>query len=487
MESLHLNGLGLQHLDTPPITPADSAKRHKQHVQQPLKEITNVGGPTWTPPASPLDGRSHQPSLPATKSNAALLSSPVQSTKPIISSTAPQESLFEPTDCPFEVEIQHDGSGYEVVYGMGAWSTVLSARPKSTETKSVLLTPPTSPIERSPKVVAVKRPNSKHASKIIHSEGIILSYMARLKKYDSHVTRFYGIDRMSSSLVLAAVPLTLEHYIKERAFITNARSTTWTMGEPGIGSTKRWLDIAHQLVSSLSWLHTVAHVVHADIKPSNIMLAPTSTSTTTTRNPSQDLELDIDVPFRPLFSDFSSSHIFPPPQALPADPFSSQSHTVQALQLQELASRNQIPALHTTLSALSPPYTAPELLSRAFLANPNSRPAPSSDIFSLALVLLACATGDPSIYGSRTSSYQVTAMGKQGWSVLDFVRGGVADDDGGAGFASARIHKGGVVDRVLAPAVRKVNDGEKGGATGERSDAKSWIRIVESVMEEKHT
>ena len=294
------------------------------------------------------------------------------------------------------------------------------------------------------------------------SEGIILSYMSRLKNYDTHVTPFYGVDRISSSLVLAAIPLTLEHYIKEQAFITNAGSTTWTMSEPAIGSMNRWLHIAHQLITALSWLHTVAGVVHADIKPSNILLAPISPSMPTSTDVSQDLELDTDFPFRPLYSDLSSSHIFSAPQT-----------------------SVQLPTLHTTLSALTPPYTAPELLSRAFLANPCSRPEPSSDIYSLALVLLACATGDASIYGSKTSSHQVTAMGKQGWNVLEFVRGGVADDDNGGAFASARVRKGGVVDRVLAPAVRKVIDGENSGAAGGRVDAESWMRIVESVMGEK--
>ena len=78
-------------------------------------------------------------------------------------------------------------------------------------------------------------------------------------------------------------------------------------------------------------------------------------------------------------------------------------------------------------------------------------------------------------------------MGKQGWNVLDFVRGGVADGgDASGGFASAKVRKGEIVDRVLAPAVRKVIDGENGGVTGSRVDAESWIRIVESVMDEKN-
>ena len=347
MDSPHFKGLGLQYLDTPPITPADPAKRHTQHGQQPLGEITNIGAPAWTPPASPVADQARQQSSPTIRPGADPVSFPVKSQKTITSSTKQQDFLFEPTECPFQVEIQHEGSGYEVIYGIGAWSTVLKGRPRSAESKSMLLTPPTSPINDLPKVVAIKRPSSKHAGKIVLSEGIILSYMSRLKNYNSHVTFFYGVERISSSLVLAAIPLTLEHYIKEQALINNARSTTWTMSEPAIGSMKRWLDIAHQLITSLSWLHTISHVVHADIKPSNILLTPLSSSTTTPTDSPQDLELDIDFPFHPLYSDFSSSHISASPQA-----------------------SAKIPTLHTTLSALTPPYTAPELLSRAFLRQP---------------------------------------------------------------------------------------------------------------------
>jgi serine/threonine protein kinase len=324
-------------------------------------------------------------------------------------------------ECPFEIEILKDHRGRDAMFGTGAWSIVYkgTAHPKSRDLSSSL-TPPSSPTVAPPVLVAVKKPTRRDATEILKSEAKILSYLQAMPHSEKYIVPFYGtIDQ--ATIVLAAVPYTLENHIRKCAALASDNFSTLTMHEPVIGNTGQWLRLAHQLISALAWLHNIAEVVHGDIKPGNILLANVSGSET-------------EITFDPVLADFSSA---------------------QLLNLEETTVN--------TLSAVTREFTAPELLSSKVLRDPNSTATPASDVFSLAVTLLVAATGQMLVYGG--SVFQRQAMATQGWMILDHVRSG---DQG------SRVPRMGVVQRVLERAVLKVDMGRIG--------ALDWLDVVEKVL-----
>lgn len=325
--------------------------------------------------------------------------------------------------CPYETEILTDSYGRNQTFGYGAWSTVFKGTCRQARAQnSGLETPPLSPHLSPPIIVAIKKPARKDAVSIIESEAKILTHLMSQEEHGSFVVRFFGIVPSESSIVLAAVPHSLEAHIKHCAIHAVSTRTTWNMTEPVIGSQQVWLDLACKLVSALDWLHNEAMVVHGDIKPGNILISSTMSD-----------ENDQHVfPFVPLFADFSSSQIL---------------------------DQNPTP---NTLSAVTREYTAPELLSSKVLLDPNSTATTESDVFSLAVTLLVAATGNTMVYFG--SIYQRQAMATQGWGILSHVRN---SDDG------IRLPRQGVVLRCLERAVLKAGMG--------RIDASDWKQAIERM------
>lgn len=331
--------------------------------------------------------------------------------------------------CPFEVEILKDQRDRKQVFGYGAWSTVFKGVCHRRQT-SGLLTPPLSPQRQGPLLVAVKQPARKDAHEILESEAQILNYLMAEEGSGQFIVPFFGILASDSSLVMAAVPLSLEEHIRKSALSAKATRTTWNMTEPVIGMPSVWLDLTYKLVSGLSWLHDQAMVVHGDIKPGNILL---------------DTHSDHDVmdiatnsqgfPHQPLLADFSSS--------------------------QRLNGK----ITPNTLSALTPEYTAPELLSSKVLSNPESTATKASDVFSLAVTLLVAATGNIMVYSG--SVFQRQAMATQGWMVIQTVQNGPLEE-------GARVPRQGVVVRTLSRAVLR-NDME-------RITAADWKLQMETTL-----
>jgi hypothetical protein len=334
--------------------------------------------------------------------------------------------------CPFEVDMIQNDRGRDQMFGSGAWSNVYKATPvkmKSTTTATSLLTPPASPTAPMPIVVAVKRPARIDAKPILENEARILSYLKRLTSKRVPVVSFHGIIEDTTSLVLDAVPLSLEDYLRRCAISAKQTLTTATMSNPVVGSTKLWLSLAHSLISALTWLHDFAGVVHGDIKPGNFLLEPLDTIS------------DTDFPYRPLFIDFSSSHRID-------------------------TTHDEVPC--GTLSAVTREYTAPELLKSSVLRDPKSTATTASDVFSLAVTLLVAATGNLMVYDG--SVFQRQAMATQGWQVLGFAQ---------CGANGARVPGQGVVERALDKAVLRHDMG--------RITVTHWLYLVEEMQKGEPT
>lgn len=268
----------------------------------------------------------------------------------------------------------------------------------------MMMTPPSSPViststTTSPKgsrVIAVKTPLRRDAHSILRAEAYILSRITSTSPTASdgekgegeggYVVPFYGYIPSSHALVLQAIPLSLSTHIETSADHARKAFSTRTMFDP---VTPNWRGLATQLIKGLDWLHTEVGVVHGDIKPHNILLRP--------RQPSslEGGEMEYDA----LYADFSSAHFI-------SSPSTSNSDEVTAGE-----------------GALTPPFSAPELLTLSAMKSSSPPTTPASDIFALALTLLAAATGDVLVY-SGTSAMQRLAMSREGWRALDYVRSG---------------------------------------------------------------
>ncbi|OQV06404.1 Protein kinase domain-containing protein [Cladophialophora immunda] len=414
-------------MSTPPTTP-NTAPTTESKLPP-----TYANSSILTPPTSPRQSRS--------SSNISELTSPISAVPPHCPTGQPlklKDARLDPiktdavspsiltetsdTECPFDVEILKDERGRDAVFGTGAWSTVYKAttHPKP---RTVLgsWTPPLSPAFAAPVLVAVKRPARRDAIPILKSEASVLTYLQTIPNSDNYVVPFYGtVDE--TSLVLEAIPFSLEDHIRHCAAAAAKTLSTWTMTEPVLGSDAKWFHLARQLISALVWLHNDAQVVHGDIKPGNILLTRVQGS-------------GIDISFQPIFADFSSA------QRLDTD-----DTTVN------------------TLSAVTREYTAPELLNSKVLRDPTSTATPASDVFSMAITLLVAATGQMLVYPG--SVFQRQAMATQGWMVLNYARNA---DQG------SRVPRFGVVERVLERAVLKADMG--------RVSAREWLGIVETIAQ----
>ena len=368
---------------------------------------------------------------------------PCKSTHPArLSTCANQVALNQDglPKCPFDISPIQDSQGQTQLFGVGAWSNVYKATPTRFTTTDFygLVTPPSSPTVALPIIVAVKQQARNDAKLILKNEATILGYLHNIPRSKDYIVPFYGVSA-DGSMVLAAYPLSLEHHIRRTASSAEQSLSKSTIHSPVVGSTGIWLNLAHRLVSALTWLHDSANVVHGDIKPGNILLVPTSqassASSYTMDYNDTDAAYDFDFGFQPLFIDFSSSHCIT----------NGNKDTTS----------NPGP-----LSAITLEYAAPELLSSTVLSDPTSRAIKSSDVFSLAISLLVCATGNLQVYdGSRM---QRMAMAKQGWECLSLAR---------SGHGGNRVPRCGLVESLLEKAVLRMPEA--------RLTASQWLEAAE--------
>lgn len=286
--------------------------------------------------------------------------------------------------------------------GHGVWSTVYYANesPEPTNfSESLPPTPPMSPTNGAmanlKTVLAVKKPCRRDAHKPLEKEAKILTYLHSYSEGPSYLVPFHGFDAVRHSIVLDAVPLTLERHAKSAV---SRPLSTRTMFDPVIGP-EEWSSLAAGLIGGLAFLHEKG-CVHGDIKPANILLRPI-------RNGE----------FIPLYCDFSSSHI------------------ISGTSNEELGEVN----------AVTMDYLSPELF-ESLRNDSNDRAIAnfSSDVFALGVTLLFAAIGE-SPYASARMDILKTGMAKQGTPV-EFAR---------CGEQATRVMKGRAVEKAIKAALAK--------------------------------
>lgn len=308
-----------------------------------------------------------------------------------------------------DLEICCDADGDRIEFGRGAWSIVYKARSRPTAPIGTH-TPPASPATPS-RIYAVKAPLRRDASPVLKAEALTLTRLNLTPGFESHVVSFHGILSDCEALVMAAVPLALSTYIEDQTDLRKQRPSTATMFDP-VQGLDSWRDLARKLIKGLSWLHNEAGMIHGDIKPHNLLLRPISDESDSDPRP---------FPYEPIFADFSSSLNIAP------DTNSNQETSP------------------SSMSAFTPPFTAPELLSLASLKSGDVSPTPASDVYSLAATLVAAATGDLLLYPG-SSNMQRLAMAREGHRILEFARSGVN---------GPRVPRHGPVEKLIQPAVAK--------------------------------
>jgi serine/threonine protein kinase len=259
----------------------------------------------------------------------------------------------------------------------------------------------------------VKAPLRRDARKVLQAEALTLTRLNLTPGFEKHVVPFQGFLSDSDALVMSAVPLALSTYIEDHADLRKKQHSTATMFDPVQGP-ESWRDMARKLITGLAWLHDTAGIIHGDIKPHNVLLRRISTD-----EPGVDAGA---FPYEPLLADFSSAF------NIPTDTTLTTPDTNQA-----------------SMSAFTPPFTAPELLSLASLKSGDVAPTPSSDVFSLAATLIAAATGDLLLYPG-SNNMQRLAMAREGHRILEFTR---------AGSNGCRVPRNGFVEKLVQPAVSK--------------------------------
>ncbi|MCJ1415121.1 hypothetical protein MMC32_001452 [Xylographa parallela] len=358
---------------------------------------------TLTPPVTPIAWNSSK-ETPSREKDESVIAEPSMDSRGVTLETMSEDStpkLIEPRSWDETTPKLFSGTlNLHDAYGYGTWSTVRRATEASSAPASLgLLTPPNSPprnhgsstSQSTPRIYAVKTPVRPSAHTVLAHEARMLTYLHAFPAASTHVLPFHGFQSETHSIVLGAIPLTLEEHARTALRSARENFTTRTMFDPVIGTTQ-WTSLAKALVSGLAFLHS-KHCIHGDLKPANILLSPIS-----------------DADFQPLICDFSSSAILPPGSPpLPINPAND---------------------------AITPASTAPELLDGYRPGKSASSATFASDVFALGVTLLVAAIGDGPYHGMALQRLTMAREGRP----LAFARGGEQ---------GSRVMTGGVVDGVL--------------------------------------
>jgi hypothetical protein len=281
--------------------------------------------------------------------------------------------VFPHTLTDYTIEVDHKGRKTPI--GVGAWSDVYLAMPNapSLPLRPVAhsASPPLTPVHSRgsstsnssqspiPTLYAIKVPGSTSAKKVLTAEAHILSYLSRFPSSSTHVVPFYGQDTRTGALVLQAMDCTLESWIQTslNTLDERARATSLAAIFP---------HIALSLIDSLTWMQD-KDCIHADIKPSNILVSSRPSTNTTP----PDL----------VFSDFSSTLLTTQPTDAPSP-----------------------------MGAGTWDYLDPSLLSSLHPASPSA----ATDLWSLGITLLFLVLGTSPYDAFKGNKFQQREMIKSG-------------------------------------------------------------------------
>ena len=157
------------------------------------------------------------------------------------------------------------------IIGKGLWSTVLLSDAKcSTPDLSLsnLPTPPSSPPKRHyalpSSLFAVKLPARADAKDVFRQEAKVLTYLMHQSGATQYIVAFHGLDCRNAALVFEAV-------LGGSLESLNSRLKQMTEVARHVEMVSLFPRLADDLVSGLEFMHD-ADVVHADIKPANVLL-----------------------------------------------------------------------------------------------------------------------------------------------------------------------------------------------------------------------
>ncbi|KAK3620718.1 hypothetical protein LTR56_023235 [Elasticomyces elasticus] len=202
---------------------------------------------------------------------------PTTTLSPPLTPTGSQESTYcdKSTPAPEIIMFDFTKLDYELerakVLGRGLWSTVWLADGKVSSSRRVSGSPPTPPV--SPRrnryagpssLYAVKMPARADATDVFRQEAKVLSCLMQQTIAAQYIVGFQGLDTRCSSLVFEAVlGGSLENL--------NDRLRQMTEVARHIELVNLFPGLADDLIRGLDFLHS-SGVVHADLKPANIML-----------------------------------------------------------------------------------------------------------------------------------------------------------------------------------------------------------------------
>ena len=284
-------------------------------------------------------------------------------------------------------------------YGRGVWSVVYRCVETSCTQGSAPITPPSSPtgstsLRQNAKIVAVKAPARRDANRILYHEARTLTFLHSFPEAQDYLVPFHGFEQATYSIILSAIPLSLEEHVKIAAKKAHDNSSTRTMFDPIIGS-REWQFLASALISGLTFLHD-HKCIHGDIKPANILLQQSEDGNA----------------YTPLYCDFSSSFI------------ETDSHAA------------------SDITALTTEYLSPELITSLITSKASVFPKTAPDIFALAVALLFAALGESPYACARTDTMK-----------LCMIREGRPMQFATSGEQAARVRKGSLVEKALTGAL----------------------------------
>ncbi|KAF1848910.1 kinase-like protein [Cucurbitaria berberidis CBS 394.84] len=353
-DSLGLHDSGAM---TPPITPTSASRTRSDSVSDYLSTLSSLrrGDSTSSSRSSPRVSFD----MPRKPRSTETINFPYQFT---------------------EYEFMKDAEGKRRTIGKGLWSNVYLAKlslPKPTNQCTLTahggaaMTPPLTPINSQdsslaidqlpafPLFYAIKVPASTGAKQVLAAEAKVLSHLSSFPDAARHIVSFYGLDTRTGALVLKAMDGTLETWIEQHLNTLDETSRAQKLATV-------FPAIARSLLTSLIWMQD-KHCIHADIKPSNILVSrPSSTIPTT------------------VFSDFSSTILTSPTSDTTVEP--------------------------SPVGAGTWDYLDPSLLSTRCPASPSA----TTDLWSLAITLLFLVIGTSPFDAFKSNKFQQREMIKAG-------------------------------------------------------------------------